>query len=389
MSEFENKNAVVSKNGYTFSNVTIFVMALLIAISGLVLFSILLNIGFIGVLASTVCAVLMGLATLCFVRKRFGWVKAFFVSLVILGVIAWGYYLIVCLDWLKYFNDQEALQELIKQTGVWGYGVYVLIQFLQVTFLPLPAALTTIVGANLFGAGLATVLSIIGIMLGSIVAFVIGDKCGEKVVAWIVGYKNMKKYSAMLNDKGKYMFFLMLLFPVFPDDVLCLIAGMTTMSYRFFLITLLLTRPLGIFVTCYLGSGQIIPYHGWGLLVWAIIILFMIFAFWCIYRYQDKLEAFLMQTVDKVKFKLENFAAKFSKQYATKLLLRRNRVTTLLLPYTIPKESTEIKANKRKASRKQMRKVRLKNIKSNRKDKKQKNKILSQNYISNKPVFAR
>ena len=196
-------------------------------------------------------------------------------------------------------------------------------------------------GTFLFGPGVASILSLIGIMLGSVVAFVIGDKCGEKVVAWIIGEEQTKKYSTMLYDKGKYLFFLMMLFPVFPDDILCLVAGMTTMSYRFFLTTIILTRPIGIVMTCYLGSGKIIPYtEVWGLIVWGVLILLMALAFWLAYRYKDKIEVIVTKLGTKLKVLLENIGAKFSKTYRAKLILKRNKCPYLLLP-----EKTEDKCN--------------------------------------------
>ena len=107
----------------------------------------------------------------------------------------------------------------------------------------------------------------------------------------------------MLFEKGKYVFFLMMLFPLFPDDILCLVAGMTTMSFRFFLTTIFLTRPIGIIMTCYLGSGEIIPFHGWGLIVWGILIVAMAILFICSYKYQEKIEDFLGKLANKFKSK--------------------------------------------------------------------------------------
>ena len=95
----------------------------------------------------------------------------------------------------------------------------------------------------------------------------------------------------------------MMLFPFFPDDALCLIAGMTSMSFRFFIVTILLTRPIGIVLTCYLGSGQIIPYHGWGLVIWGISIAIMIALFVCAYKFQPQIEEWLIKIAKKLSHK--------------------------------------------------------------------------------------
>ena len=225
--------------------------------------------------------------------RMYGWFKLVFICMIVVAVVTWGYFALESFGLLEILSSKEALQDAIASTGAWGMLVYVLLQFLQVTFIPLPAMLTTIVGTLMFGPLLATVLSFIGIMSGAIFAFWLGDKFGEKLVVWIAGKEQTEKYSKMLFDKGKYVFFLMMLFPLFPDDILCLVAGMTTMSFRFFLTTIFLTRPIGIIMTCYLGSGEIIPFHGWGLIVWGILIIAMAILFICSYKYQSKIEDFL------------------------------------------------------------------------------------------------
>ena len=240
--------------------------------------------------ASIATGLLMGLGIVFLITKRLGWLKAVFVVIAIAAIFTWGYYLFEVLDLISYLTDQDKLQAALSEVGWWKYLIFCLLQFLQVTFIPLPAMVTTIVGTILFGPFVATLLSLVGIMSGSIFAFWLGDKFGEKVVSWIVGEKSMKKYSNLLFDKGKYIFFLMMLFPIFPDDVLCLVAGMTAMTYRFFLVTIVLTRPIGIIMTCYLGSGDIIPFSGWGLIVWAVLILILIILFWVAYRYKDQIE---------------------------------------------------------------------------------------------------
>ena len=207
----------------------------------------LLDLGTYNYLIAAGSGILLILAFIFFFKNFIGWLKTDFVCVVLIALFSWGYYLFVMFGLVKYLQDENALQELIQSTGIWSYLVYVLVQFLQVTFIPIPAMITTIAGTFLFGPGMASLLSLAGIFLGSFFAFFIGDKFGEKVVKWIVGEEKTKKYSNLLYDKGKYMFFLMMLFPIFPDDILCLVAGMTSMSYRFFTITILLTK-LNLFI---------------------------------------------------------------------------------------------------------------------------------------------
>ena len=108
----------------------------------------------------------------------------------------------------------------------------------------------------------------------------------------------------------------MQVFPFFPDDILCLVAGMTKMSFKFFFITMLIARPLAIIPTCYLGGGTIIPYSGWGLIVWGTLIVLMIALFVLSYKYQNKIEQFVI-----------NFSSKFSKKKETKTINKADGIS--------------------------------------------------------------
>lgn len=201
---------------------------------------------------------------------------------------------------LEKINNVESLKEIILSFGIYSYLIFFVIQFLQVTFLPIPAFITTVAGALVFGPWLASILSCVSIMLASIFSFFLGRKFGYKLVVWILGESTTEKWSKKL-DKGKYVFFLMMLFPIFPDDILCLVAGSTTnMSYKFFIITNLITRPIGIFATCFLGSGQLIPFSGWGIIVWCILIVLGAIIFVLSYKYQPQIEEFIYNLSNKI-----------------------------------------------------------------------------------------
>lgn len=201
---------------------------------------------------------------------------------------------------LSKIKDVEALKDFIISGGVWSYLIFFTIQFLQVTFLPIPAAVTTIAGTLVFGPWITSIISFISIMLASLFSFFLGKKVGSKIVIWIAGEEDFNKWAEKLG-KGKYVFFLMMLFPIFPDDILCMIVGTTNMTWRFFIITNLITRPIGIISTCFLSSG-IIPFTGWWILLWIVLGIGCLLLFILSYKYQPQIESFIM----KLSKRLEN-----------------------------------------------------------------------------------
>lgn len=199
--------------------------------------------------------------------------------------------------WEK-LNSAQKLKEFILSLGFWGRFAFVFLQFLQVTFLPLPSPIFVVAGSLIFGPFQSSLLSLAGILLGSAVAFFIGRVFGKKVVAFMVGKEAQVKWTKKLSQY-KYSFFLMMLLPLFPDDILCLVAGVTDMSPAFFMTTQFISRPIGVFLVSYLSSGEIIPYHGWGLIVWGVLGVIALVLIYLSYRYNDKIERFFFSLFKK------------------------------------------------------------------------------------------
>jgi len=163
------------------------------------------------------------------------------------------FFLLKATGWLGKFSNVQELKKIILSAGFFSYCVFVALQFLQVTIIPLPASITTIVGVILFGPLVAFILSLLAILLGSFFAYFLGRTFGEKLLFWAIGKKKTLQMQN-LSKKGRIIFFLMMLFPFFPDDILCIMAGVSNMDFRFFLMTNLVTRTVGIFCLCFLGN---------------------------------------------------------------------------------------------------------------------------------------
>ncbi len=198
-------------------------------------------------------------------------------------------------------NSVEKVRTLILSLGFWGRLVFVLLQFLQVTFIPIPSTVTTLAGVLIYGPLEAALLSLSGLLTGSCVAFALGKYCGKKLVVFMVGEETCDKWSNFLYH-AKYSFVLMMIMPFFPDDVLCLVAGLTPMTWPFFVVTNFVARPIGVFITCYFGGGYIIPYKGWGLAVWAVIVVVAIALLYLSIKYRQQIEEWLLKTFARKKY---------------------------------------------------------------------------------------
>ena len=220
------------------------------------------------------------------------------------------FFLTVCLvlqrtGFFDVVNTPESLQQYLEKTGAWMPIAYTLLQFLQVVLLPIPSVVSTLVGVALFGAFWATLYSLIGILLGSVAAFLIGRKFGYKAVDWMVGEETLIKWQKKLKGKDQLFLTLAFILPLFPDDILCFVAGLSTMSMRYFLIVILLSRAVGIAATCY--SIDFIPLNTWwGIALWGMICVSGTLSFIFIYKNIDKIQAKIRQIRKSKKDKEKN-----------------------------------------------------------------------------------
>ena len=189
---------------------------------------------------------------------------------------------------LEKINNVEELRKFVKESGQWGILVLFGLTLLQVVVLPIPAAVTILIGVLMYGPTVSFIVSTLGTIAGSIICFLLGKFFGYKVVAWIIGDEKAKKYADFINEKGKIPFIVMLLFPFFPDDILCMAAGLTKMTFKFFIVTVVLTRPVMIAFVSYFGTGDIIPFSGWGIPVWIGMFVFAVALLYFINYFIDK-----------------------------------------------------------------------------------------------------
>ena len=233
----------------------------------------------------------------------FGWLKLkvlkklFYCLFVVCSICMILFAILNKMNVLSKFSSVNSLKEYILSTREKGVITYILIQLLQVVFLPIPASVICIVGSLIYGPLLGGIYCCIGVLLGSYISFFTGRVFGYKIVSWIVGKDNVDKYSKIIRTKGIFFLGLAFLLPMFPDDILCFIAGVTKIKIKHFLWVTLITRPIGVICMAYFGSGSIIPFTGWGIYAWIGILIFVIILTILIYKWQNKLQDFVLSKI--------------------------------------------------------------------------------------------
>lgn len=157
------------------------------------------------------------------------------------GFAVWGYQ-------SGCFRSVLALQGFVRQFGYIGILLFILIQSVQVIFPILPGGISCLAGVLLFGPWIGFLLNYIGICIGSIIAFGIAKNLGQSVLRKLFSTKQVKKYEAWTKKDRRFlkMFAVAIFFPMAPDDLLCYLAGTTTMTWKQFICIILLGKPFSI-----------------------------------------------------------------------------------------------------------------------------------------------
>ena len=157
------------------------------------------------------------------------------------------------------FTNRDQLELFIRQSSFWGPLLFIVIQLAQVVIAVIPGGLTCLAGVVFFGPWYGFLYSAVGILIGSCINFYLARRYGEKFIRLFVSdetYEKTKK-KFLTGKKFDVVFTAAILLPCAPDDVLCMLAGLTDMSWRKFLTILFLGRPVTIVV--YSLGGAMLP----------------------------------------------------------------------------------------------------------------------------------
>ncbi len=220
----------------------------------------------------------------------------------IIGAILAAVLIIIGIFFLfKHFGitDKDSLQEIIKSVGAWGPIVFFLLQVVVATLLPVIPGMNLmflILAGTLFdNVFLAVLIALLGVWTSSILLFTIGNTLGEKVAAKIVGAEDLNKAQDLIDTKSKIYLPIMFLFPFFPDDALCLSAGMTKMKYSYFIPIVLIFRSTGALTTVLTSFYsqhlyEILGFNTLSPIGWIMLVNLIAFDVYVVYKFTKWLE---------------------------------------------------------------------------------------------------
>ncbi|OGP94220.1 MAG: hypothetical protein A2157_14140 [Deltaproteobacteria bacterium RBG_16_47_11] len=152
------------------------------------------------------------------------------------------------------YQDPHQLKKVIKSFGHSAPLAYILLQIIQVVIAPIPGGAIEFLGGYLFGVKAGLIYSMIGLTLGSWLAFSLARIFERIAVEKFVSDQTRKKFDYLVEHEGVILSFILFLIPGFPKDALCYILGLTPMHLGIFLIISTLGRIPGTLLAILQGA---------------------------------------------------------------------------------------------------------------------------------------
>jgi uncharacterized membrane protein YdjX (TVP38/TMEM64 family) len=132
---------------------------------------------------------------------------------------------------------------------------FILIQIGQVFAAPIPGQVTGFIGGYLFGIAAGTAYATIGGTIGCSLVFVLSRRLGRPFVQRFVRSSILERFDFITSSHGAAVLFVIFLVPIFPDDLICYLAGLTRIPLRRLIVVALVGCIPGYAVFSATGAG--------------------------------------------------------------------------------------------------------------------------------------
>ena len=158
---------------------------------------------------------------------------------------------------LRFVSEPEQFRLWVDSHGIWGPVLYVAFVFLQVVVALIPGEVFEIVGGYAFGTWMGPFWCLLGSALGSMAVFGLVRRYGVKLVQVFFSLDKLKALHFLKKSpKRIFLFLIIFMIPGTPKDLLCSIAGLTTIETKVWFIVCSIGR-LPSLITSTLGGSAL------------------------------------------------------------------------------------------------------------------------------------
>lgn len=151
-------------------------------------------------------------------------------------------------------DNPQDIRKIASLIGPYGPVAVIGLQFTQVLVAPLPP-ITPLVSGLLYGTKAGISYSMVGAALGSLTAILLSRQFGRPLVESFLAEDVIEKFDKFTSGHGILPFVVLFVFPGFPDDALCFIAGLTTLDWKKLFLIASMGRLPGIAMLVVAGNS--------------------------------------------------------------------------------------------------------------------------------------
>ncbi len=206
--------------------------------------------------------------------------KLLFISILFILIFLFTY---LAFHFIRYipFSQVREIREMILSVKFFPSFIFFLSQIIQILLPIIPGNVVNFAGGYIFGTLRGSILSILGVICGSFLAFTISRYFGRRVLNLFIKKERMKRFDGRIKKKVPLVFFLLLLIPNPLGDIVYFLYGLTNLPLSFFLIAVILSRSPGIIFSSYLGTKALnftpVEWLIFGLITFTLAALFYLF----------------------------------------------------------------------------------------------------------------
>ena len=155
--------------------------------------------------------------------------------------VAVGWY--IGIPMVQFAGEPEVFRAWVDRSGIWGKLLFIGMVFLQVIVALIPGEPLELAAGYAFGAVEGTILSMVGILLGSAVIFLLVRRFGTKLVEVFFPQRELKRLAFLKNPKkARTLAFILMTIPGTPKDLLSYFAGLTPLTLKQWLAIVVVAR---------------------------------------------------------------------------------------------------------------------------------------------------
>ena len=186
-----------------------------------------------------------------------------------------------------WFSDMDSIVSSVHAAGIWAPITLFVLFVLQVFLAFIPGQALMVACGYIYGFWGGFLISWISLVIGSELAYLLARVYGRQFAERWISADVLSRWDHSARGQGVGFFAITLVMPLVPNDAMCYVAGLGTISHRKFFIAALLGRGMACLLTSAAGAlGGNIPWQGWVIILSVLVLIGMI---WQVVKYQQRI----------------------------------------------------------------------------------------------------